>query len=241
MASRIEQTIDDIYEYLEGCKYAAFSNKESIIVNKDDIYELLEELKNNTPDEIKNARQLAANRDAILEQAKARANEMLEKAAEKQGELIEKNEIMQQAYAQATEVVEQAKMQAYDMLNQATTEANNYQLSAVRYTSDSLANISDILTKAINEAQGRYSDLITSLSECLKVVNNDRTQLTMAADVEQVNIPGTDSQARQQAVARSATPPNVSGTQDTGAAKPPVVDRANSIRESINDDDIDNI
>ena len=146
MASKIEQTIDDIYEYLDSCKYAAFSNKESIIVNKEDIYELLEELKSNTPDEIKNARQLAANRDAILEQAKARANEMLEKAAEKQGELIEKNEIMQQAYAQATEVVEQAKMQAYDMLNQATTEANNYQLSAVRYTSDSLANISDILT-----------------------------------------------------------------------------------------------
>ena len=240
MASEIEQTIDDIYEYLDSCKYAAFSNKESIIVNKEDIYELLEELKSNTPDEIKNARQLAANRDAILEQAKARANEMLEKAAAKQGELIEKNEIMQQAYAQATEVVEQAKMQAYDMLNQATTEANNYQLSAVRYTSDSLANISDILTKAINEAQGRYSDLITSLSECLKIVNNDRTQLTMAADVEQVNIPGAEPQAKAQAGGRPATPPNVAG-HDAASSKPPVVDRSNSIRESINDDDIDNI
>ena len=234
MASKIEQTIEDIYEYLDTCKYAAFSNKESIIVNKDDIYDLLEELKGNIPEEIRHSRQIVQNRDAILDNAKATAQQLLAKAEEKQGELVEKNEIMQQAYAQAQEVVNQANINAMDLLNQATTEANNYQMSAMKYTDDSLAGISDILTKAINEAQGRYTDLINSLSACLQVVNSDRAQLAVATGSEQVMVPG-GAQGQGQ----------VRGSQGQGgqaeSSGAPVVDKANSIREEIDDDDIDDI
>ncbi len=188
MVSKIEQTIDDIYDYLEGCKYARFSNKESIIVNKDDIYELLEELKRNTPEEIQKYKHLIENSDMIMNRAKESAARMLSQAEEKQSEMIEKNEVMQQAYSQAIAVVNQANMNAQDILNQATTEASNYQMSAIKYTDDSLAGISDILTKAINDAQSRYSDLISSLNECLKIVTNDRTQLALASETEMLDI-----------------------------------------------------
>ncbi len=240
MASRIEQTIDDIYEYLDSCKYAAFSNKESIIVNKDDIYELLEELRSSTPDEIKKARNIAANQEAILEQARQRASDMLAKAEEKQGELIEKNEIMQQAYAQAVEVVNQANVSARDILNQASNEANNYQMSAMKYTDDSLAGISDILQKAISEAQSRYNDLISSLSGCLQVVTNDRAQLSMANEAEQITIPGSDASVQEQAARNGNVPPTVGAAQGEDA-RPQPIDRSNSIRENINDEDIDNL
>ncbi len=240
MASKIEQTIDDIYEYLDSCKYAAFSNKESIIVNKDDIYELLEELRNSTPDEIKKARNIAANQEAILEQARQRASDMLAKAEEKQGELIEKNEIMQQAYAQAVEVVNQANVSARDILNQASTEANNYQMSAMKYTDDSLAGISDILSKAISEAQSRYNDLISSLSSCLQVVTNDRAQLAMANEAEQIAIPGSDVPGQEQSARGGSIPPTVGASQGEDS-RPQTIDRSNSIRENINDEDIDNL
>ncbi len=236
MASKIEQTIEDIYEYLDGCKYAAFSNKENIIVNKDDIYDLLEELKNNIPDEIKHSRQIVANRDAILDNAKSSAEALLAKAEQKQGELVEKNEIMQQAYAQAQEVVNQANMNAMELLNHATTEANNYQMSAMKYTDDSLAGISDILNRAINEAQSRYSDLISSLSNCLQVVNNDRAQLQLANGSEPIIMPGQD-----QVKVQNRTSQSQGQSRGSEGAKPPVVDRSAPIREEIDDDDIDDI
>ncbi|MBO5550805.1 MAG: hypothetical protein J5966_02505 [Lachnospiraceae bacterium] len=234
MASKIEQTIEDIYEYLDTCKYAAFSNKESIIVNKDDILDLLEELKSNIPEEIRHSRQIVQNRDAIIDNAKSTAEQLLAKAEEKQGELVEKNEIMQQAYAQAQEVVNQANINAMDLLNQATTEANNYQMSAMKYTDDSLAGISDILTKAINEAQGRYTDLINSLSNCLQVVNNDRAQLAIAVGAEPAAVSGGSQVQVQNRNSQSQ------GRQSEGA-KATVVDKANSIREEIDDEDIDDI
>ncbi len=241
MASKIEQTIDDIYDYLDGCKFAAFSNKESIIVNKDDIFDLLEELKNNIPDEIKHSRQIVQNRDAILDNAKSTAEALLAKAEEKQGELVEKNEIMQQAYAQAQEVVNQANANAIELLNQATTEANNYQMSAMKYTDDSLAGISDILSKAISDAQSRYTDLISSLSSCLQVVNSDRAQLQMANGPEQAIIPGA-SQSQVQVPNRGPQAPQEQQRQSRQEApKAPVIDRSASIREELDDDDIDDI
>ena len=252
MASKIEQTIEDIYEYLDTCKFAAFSNKESIIVNKDDIYDLLEELKNNIPDEIKHSRQIVQNRDAIIDNAKSTAEALLAKAEEKQGELVEKNEIMQQAYAQAQEVVTQAQSNAIELLNQATSEANNYQMSAMKYTDDSLAGISDILTNAINEAQSRYTELISSLSSCLQVVNSDRAQLQMANGPEQAIVPGAShgqvqvpnrgAQAQQQGGGPGqAQKPPQKGQAKQDAPKAPVIDRSASLREEINDDDIDDI
>ena len=50
MSSRIEQLIDEIEEYIEGCKPKFMSSTE-IIVNKDEIDELLRELRMKTPDD----------------------------------------------------------------------------------------------------------------------------------------------------------------------------------------------
>lgn len=47
MSSRIEQLIDEIEEYIENCKYQALSNTK-IIVNKEEIDELLRELRMKT-------------------------------------------------------------------------------------------------------------------------------------------------------------------------------------------------
>ena len=51
MSSRIEQIIDDIEEFIDSCKYQPLSNTK-IIVNRDEIDELIKELRLKTPDEI---------------------------------------------------------------------------------------------------------------------------------------------------------------------------------------------
>ena len=51
--SKIEQIITEIEEYIDNCKFQPLSTTK-IVVNKDDIDELLAELRLRTPDEIKN-------------------------------------------------------------------------------------------------------------------------------------------------------------------------------------------
>ena len=55
--NRIEEMIADIEEYIENCKPAPFSSNK-IIVEKEQIEELLRELRLRTPDEIKRYQKL---------------------------------------------------------------------------------------------------------------------------------------------------------------------------------------
>ena len=72
MSSRIEQLIDEIEEYIDSCKYQTFSSSK-ILVNKDEIEELIRELRVKTPDEIKRYQRIIQNKEEILNDARAKA------------------------------------------------------------------------------------------------------------------------------------------------------------------------
>lgn len=176
MSSRIEQLIDEIEEYIDTCKYSAFSNSK-IIVDKDQIDDLLRELKSKTPDEIKRYQKIISNRDAILTEAKNKAEALINEATVHTNELINEHEIMQQAYAQANEVVQLASAQAQEILDKATMEANDVKMSALQYTDDSLAAIENILSRSIETVENHYSGLLRELNEYLDVIRANRNEL----------------------------------------------------------------
>ena len=72
MSSRIEQIIEEIEEYVESCKYQPLSTTK-IVVNKEELEELLRELRLKTPDEIKRYQKIISNKDAILADAQNKA------------------------------------------------------------------------------------------------------------------------------------------------------------------------
>ena len=86
--SRIEQLIDEIEEYVEGCKPAPFSQSK-IIVQKEQLYELLTELRLKTPDEIKRYQKIIAQKDKIISDAQAQAEQMIEETTNYANALVE--------------------------------------------------------------------------------------------------------------------------------------------------------
>ena len=165
MSSRIEQIIDDIDEFIESCKFQPLSTTK-IIVNKEEIDELLRELRLKTPDEIKRYQKIISNKDAILEDAQAKAQE-----------LVTQHEIMQKAYAQANDTINAANKQAQEILDSATQDANSIRLSAITYTDDMMANIGSVLNQTLEDAGGKYKGFIEALQSCLEVVNHNRQEL----------------------------------------------------------------
>ena len=76
MSSRIEQIIGEIEEYVDSCKFQPLSTTK-IVVNKEEIEELLRELRLKTPDEIKRYQKIINNKDAILEDAQTKADALI--------------------------------------------------------------------------------------------------------------------------------------------------------------------
>ena len=63
--SRIEQLISEIEEYIDSCKSQALS-KSKIIVNKEEMEELLVELRMRIPDEITKYQKIISQQQTIL-------------------------------------------------------------------------------------------------------------------------------------------------------------------------------
>ena len=176
MSSRMEQIIEEIEEYIDNCKFQPLSNTK-IVVNKDELEELLTELKMKTPEEIKRYQKIISNKVAILAEAQAKADAIIAQAQVQTNELGSEHQIMQQAYAQGNEVVMIATKQALEILDNATNDANNIRMAAIEYTDNSLKSVEDILTRSISNYKTRYEGLLNSLQESLDVVVANRSEL----------------------------------------------------------------
>ena len=188
MSSRIEQLIDEIEEYIDSCKYQPLSNSK-IIVNKEELEELLRELRMKSPDEIKRYQKIINNKEAILNDAREKAEALINEATVHTSELINEHEIMQQAYAQANEVVSLATQQAQEILDSATVEANSVKASAIQYTDDILANLESIIGHGIDIASEHYGQFINELNQCLGVVQSNRMELRPDDEDDTASLP----------------------------------------------------
>lgn len=183
MSSRIEQIIEEIEEYVDSCKYQPLSSTK-IVVNKEELEEMLRELRLKTPDEIKRYQKIISNKDAILADAQAKADSLIAEAQKKTHEMVSQHEVMQQAYAQANETITSANKQAQSILDAATTDANNIRMSAIAYTDDMLDNLGQIMGNTLSDAGEKYKMFINSLQSCYDVVVKNRHELSPQSSMQ---------------------------------------------------------
>lgn len=190
--SRIEQLISEIEEYIDTCKYQPLSNTK-ILVNKEELEELLVELRLRIPDEIKQYQKIISNQDAILSEARAQADTILAEATAHTDELVNEHEIMQKAYAQANEIIEQANaqaaaimeqvnIQAQEVIDGAVGDANNIREGSIKYTDDMLKSLQTIITHSMEGAQGRFDAFMNSMQTSYDIVSSNRNELVGAVE-----------------------------------------------------------
>ena len=104
------ERIEDIIE--EASKFP-LSNK--VMIDKEEILEVINEIRLKLPDEINRASWVAKERQRILNEAQSEADELIEKVKDQQKYLIEENEITKQAQKYANQLIEEAERKANDM------------------------------------------------------------------------------------------------------------------------------
>ena len=169
MSSRIEQIIEEIEEYVDSCKFQPLSSTK-IVVNKEELEELLRELRMKTPDEIKRYQKIISNKDAILADAQSKADAIVAEAREKTQSMVTESEIMREA----------------------TEHANNIRMGALQYTDDMLANLEKIMSHTIEGAGAKYSNFINAIQSCYDIVSKNRSELSPQAAPTNYGAPETE-------------------------------------------------
>ena len=190
--SRIEQLIGEIEEYIDSCKFQPLSNSK-IIVNKEEMEELLVELRLRVPEEIQKYQKIISQQDAILADAKSQAETLITEAKVQTEEMLSDNEIMQQAYAKANALVQDAQNQADIIVNNAVADADQIRGNAIRYTDEMLASLETIISRSLDTATGHLNELKSSLTDSRSIVQSNRDALAKA-------LPQADTVAQQESV-----------------------------------------
>ena len=199
MASRIEQIIEEIEEYIDGCKFQALSSTK-IVVNKEELEEMLRELRMKTPDEIKRYQKIISNKDAILADAQQKADQIIADAQTKADRIVSESEVMQKA-------LEQTNQQAQEIVDNATNDSNNIRMSAIAYTDEMLDNLEKIMAHTLDTAGTRYSNFMNSIQSCYDIVTKNRRELSphvapsvsYAKSVEPAAAPDEEEEKKEEA------------------------------------------
>ena len=180
MSSRIEQIIEEIEEFIDSCKFQPLSSTK-IVVNKEELEELLRELRMKTPDEIKRYQKIISNKDAILEDAQTKADNIIAEAQAQAQKIVSESEVMQVALQQSNQLIDQTNAQAQEIIDNATEDSNNIRMSAIHYTDEMLENLEKIMSHTIEAAGSKYNNFINSIQSCYDIVSKNRSELSPQA------------------------------------------------------------
>ena len=108
MANDVNRLIDMLYERIEDAKSPALKPNMSM-VDRDELLDLLDELRAQLPVEIKRAQELLSARDKFVEDAKRDVDQMVARAEERCRQLYQvTNEYAEDALARTEEAVQMA-------------------------------------------------------------------------------------------------------------------------------------
>ncbi len=172
----VEDIIDQIEVFIGSCKFQALSQTK-IIVHKDDLLQLIDELKMRLPSEIERCKKIMRNKEAILADARTRSDAIISESVNEANRLVEQNQITELAQIRANEILEMARNQAQQIVNQASEEANEVRLGAMYYTKDKLTEIHDMFAKIHAMEKENYRTLIESLESDTYVLENNMSEM----------------------------------------------------------------
>lgn len=132
--------IDRIEELIDNGRNVPLSHQK--MVDPEKIYELIDEIRAQFPDELKQARWIVKERQEMLEEAEKEANRILEEARARA-----------EAMAAEQEIVKLAEQQAAEILDDARAREREIRLGAEDYADEMMANLEVNLGKLLTAVQ----------------------------------------------------------------------------------------
>lgn len=166
LAGRLQQ----LEEMVRDAKSMPLSS--SALLNRDEVLDMLREMQESLPEEIKQARWIVKDREELLGKARQEAERIVEQAREDQLRMARKEEVVHRAEEEADRIVGEAEQQAVDARGEAE-----------RYVDAKLAQFEIALRRILEESQATSRALAKTLDQV--EVGRDRLRApTTAAEQE---------------------------------------------------------
>ncbi len=146
---KVDELILQLQDVVNDAKPVPFSGGK-VMVNSNDIYDILDQIQDAMPAEVRQAKNIVADRKQILAEAKRESENIIRTAEERKKAMLNQNELVREAQAKAKEIVDDAKKKSaeirkatnvyVDSIIKRTEQAIAEQLETIKKTRTSIVN-----------------------------------------------------------------------------------------------------
>ena len=130
----IEEVIGTLYEMVQDARSVPFSS-DKCALERDRVLDLLDEISNQLPGELKQAKTIVESRSELITNAKREAENILKAAQVQARQLVSQEAVYMEAKNQANEMIRAAQ----DKINELKQVTNDYVDASLRRTEEAVA------------------------------------------------------------------------------------------------------
>ncbi|MBQ0098016.1 MAG: ATPase [Oscillospiraceae bacterium] len=130
---RVDELINDLQDMIAEAKSVPLTGGK-VLVESEKIYDILDEIQETLPAEVRQAKNIVADRSQIISEAKKEAEDIIRAAEERKKAMIDQSEVMRAAKAEAAELMNDVKAKAAEMRK----AANDYVENIMKKTDDAI-------------------------------------------------------------------------------------------------------
>ncbi|WP_222193875.1 hypothetical protein [Modestobacter italicus] len=161
---RLYETVDELTTVIENARSVPMSS--SCMVPRDHLLDLLDDLRENLPDEVQQAGAIVVQRTEILQQAQAEAERLTGRTRSESEQVVatarrQREELIGTARRQRDEILTEAQAQADDVIAEAEAEAEELLAEARRLRDQLIADGQAQREEIVAAAQAEHERLLT--------------------------------------------------------------------------------
>ena len=150
---RVEDRINELEDMMNDAKVLPLTGGKAV-VDTEAVLDILDDIQDALPGEVRQAKSIVADRSQILAEAKKEAEEIIRAGEEKKKQLVAEDEITKQAQAQAADILSDAKKKSSEMKK----AANGYVTAATKRRAETLTDLTNELRQTRRDIQGQTRD-----------------------------------------------------------------------------------
>ena len=146
---KVDDLILDLQNLVDNARPVPLSGGK-VMVNGDEVFEIIAQIQDAMPAEVRQAKNIVADRKQILNEANSEAENIIRAAEERKKIMLNQNEMVREAQAKAKEIVDDAKAKSAEIRKAANVYADGIlkraeeslstQLTDIKKTRSTLAN-----------------------------------------------------------------------------------------------------
>lgn len=152
----VEELLELMEETLEEGTAVPFAASKRV-VDVDRMRDIIDEVRNNLPDELRDSKKIVADREQIIRNAQTEADNLIKQAEERARGLVSDQEIVKRAQQRAVEIMAAAQSQAKELNRSATA-----------YCETILKNSEEVLARSIADIKNTRMNLRNVASRSMR-------------------------------------------------------------------------